>query len=334
MKKIALIGGMLILSSCGGGGGGSSELTRSYPLAELSPQNQEVKTSTEVSKAVNSVTSLSESSVKGTTKKESLIKKVLKTIFVKKTRVSGDYGVVVTSFTCDNGYSASIPVNINYYPTPGVGACNNVKSMTFDLDSNYFTNKCIIGNLLLDKYTPFEMEIEAYDFQSDCLPRKVKVNTEGKVFIIDNSEIQETYTFHDFRTTYTNINWSGTDISRADFSIEGNFTYSTDSSEILYSTDVTGTTSTSGDSYSGWIKLGCIDGWFKIATPDPIKYSTSDIPYDGTVVITAKNGKVVISYSPSGIDITETADNQTNTYHYNSFDEIKETVNGTVCVGE
>ena len=77
MKKLVLLlGGLLIFFSCGGGGGTSID-TKTYSLAEVSPGDTEVKSSTEVSRAVSDVIGVSEttSEVRSTGISKGLIQK-------------------------------------------------------------------------------------------------------------------------------------------------------------------------------------------------------------------------------------------------------------------
>jgi len=333
MKKLVpLLGGLLIFFSCGGGGGTSID-TKTYSLVEVSPGDTEVKSSTEVSRAVSDVIGVSEttSEVRSTGISKGLIPEIMNRFF------PGTVSRGIVTFACDNGNPIQADV---YYETTTNNPenCEDIQYVRIEIRNGYYP--CQLGNLLIPENYPFDFIIEGSDLESNtCLPRKASVQLDGVTYVIDDAGNKDgAYLFDNLKVNYSNVVWSNGEIASATFTVTGSFAYyepfPSYNTAISYSFDLSGTTTETGDTYAGWIKLGCMDGWFKIETSEPLKYSDSDIPYDGKMVITAKNGEVVVSYSASGIDITETVDNQTNTYHYNSFDKIKETVNGMVCMGE
>ena len=338
MKKIALIGGMLILSSCGGGGGESSLDTTNYRLATLSNPQEVETTPTATTQTIKSLTAVSESAT--TAKAENPSSKGLVVELIQKTFHLQPTRTMEVTVPCDSGF---LLADISYKLKEGVSqaqSCNDIESVGIIIyDAGV---ECRLGDYFIDEKGWFSMTISGSDLQDpDCLPQKASVEVKDGVIkhLSEDGIVDEAYKYDNLKIAYSNIVWSGDEIASAKYTITGGASYYLGnfplnvSAQIDYYFDITGSGSETSDTFSGYVKFGCLDGWLKVETTKPLKYS-GDSTYDGEIKVSANNGQVVISYTPSGIDITETVDNQTNTYHYNSFDEIRETVNGTVCVGE
>ena len=340
MKRVAfLIGGLLISFSCGGGGGESSLDTTNYRLATLSNPQEVETTPTATTQTIKSLTAVSESAT--TAKAENPSSKGLVVELIQRTFHLQPTRTTEVTVPCDSGF---LTAYVSYELKDGISqaqSCSDIESVGIAL-YNTSGDECQLGDYIIDGKVSFSMVISGSDLQDpDCLPQKASVEVKDGVIkhLSEDGIVDEAYKYDNLKIAYSNIVWSGDEIASAKYTITGGASYYLGyfplnvDAQIDYYFDLSGSGSETSDSFSGYVEFGCLDGWLKVETTKPLKYS-GDSVYDGEIKVSANNGQVVISYTPSGIDITETVDNQTNTYHYNSFDEIKETVNGTVCVGE
>ncbi|ADU95986.1 hypothetical protein Theam_0012 [Thermovibrio ammonificans HB-1] len=338
MKKVVALGGIVLLASCGGGSGTSSVSEETYKLATVS-QAQEVETSPVVATdAVTSITGISSSS--SSTKGGGVSSKgIAPTILEKIGRVDTTRDLI--SIPCDNGNS--LEAYVVYDTVDGVSqpqSCSDIKDITINI-YNIKGEDCQLGDYVIDGNQRFTMRVTLSNFSDDtCLEKNASMMVEGLVKHLDaNGTVDEAYLYNNLSLAFFNINWVNDEISNADYKLTGGLSYflgdypvNTDA-ELEYQFAIAGRGNETTDTFSGYIKLGCLDGWLKVQTTKPLEYSGDEI-LDGEVTLWAQNGDIVISYSPNGVDVTQTLNGQTETYHYNSAEEIKENLKGIVCTAE
>ncbi|WP_163327719.1 hypothetical protein GFV12_05205 [Desulfurobacterium thermolithotrophum] len=335
MKRTLFVVGLLLFS-CGGGGGGQSSLSdNSYKLATLSNPQEVEPLPTATTQTIKSLTAVSESAAttkaRSSSSKGFIIELLQRTVNLQPTRAE-------VSIPCDSGFLAAY---VSYKLRDGVSqaqSCSDIESVGITLYNTSGVD-CQLEEYVIDGKQSFSMTISGSNLQDpDCLPQKAVVEVSGAVkHLSENGTTDEAYVYDNLKIAYSNVVWSGDEIASAKYSITGGASYYLGSfpldvsAQIDYHFDLTGSGSETSDSFSGYVKLGCLDGWLKVETTKPLEYSGDSIN-DGELRISANNGEVVISYTPSGLDIKETIDNQTNTYHYDNSEEIKESLNGIVCV--
>ncbi|ADU96023.1 hypothetical protein Theam_0049 [Thermovibrio ammonificans HB-1] len=352
MKKALAVGGVILLASCGGGGGGGtssvSTTTETYKLAEISSPEEVEATPTTTARTINSLTGISSEGINtrgGSSQPTGLIPQILNRI--KDLNPSTSRGIA--SIRCDNGNW--LGASVLYELKEGVvqeQSCSDIKYIRIALYSKS-DMICRLGDYIVggDKVPQFVMKITASDLKDpDCLPQSATIEVSGTVKHLKNGTpdeaypydgyVDETYIYDNLKLTYTNITWSGEELSSANYELTGWATYVlgdfplATEAQIDYDFDIAGSGNETSDSFSGYVKLGCLDGWLKVQTTRPLKYSGDEVT-DGEITVQAQNGSVVISYSSNGMDITQTIDNQTETYHYDNEEQVKESLKGVVC---
>ena len=353
MKKTLMIGGIILLASCGGGGGGGtssvSTTTETYKLAEISQPEEVEATPTTTARTINSLTGISSEGINtrgGSSQPTGLIPQILNR--VKGLNLNTNRGI--TSIRCDNGewLGASVLYEVK---EGGVQeqSCSDIKYIRIALYS-ISDSICRLGDYIVggDKVPQFVMKITASDLKDpNCLPQRATIEVNGTVKHLKDGTtdeaypydgyIDESYIYDNLKLTYTNITWSGEELSSAGYKLTGGATYILGNyplateAQIDYQFDITGSGNETSDSFSGYVKLGCLDGWLKVQTTKSLRYSEDEV-VDGEITVQAQNGSVIISYSSNGMDITQTIDNHTETYHYDNEDQIKESLRGMNCL--
>jgi hypothetical protein len=338
MKKALVVGGVILLTSCGGGGGGGtssvSTTTETYKLAEISSPEEVEATPTVTARTVDSLTGISSegATVKGnSSSSRGLVPQILeKAMSLQPTR-----GEV--SIPCDNG--GWLRASVSYELEDGVSqpqSCSDIRKVVITL-LNTIGEDCQLGDYLIDGRQQFTMGIAASELiDPDCLPKSATVEVSGVVKHLKNGTVDESYIYDKMKLAYANITWSGEELSSANYELTGGATYVlgdfplATEAQIDYEFDITGSGNETSDSFSGYVKLGCLDGWLKVQTTKPLRYSGDEVT-DGEITVQAQNGSIVISYGSNGMDVIQTIDNQTETYHYDNEEQVKESLKGVVC---
>jgi len=335
MKKcLTFLAVPVILMSCGGGGGETSLSATPYKLATLSDTQGVETTPTVTTQTVEILTAVSESATTTKTRSSSskglIIELLQRTVSLQPTRTE-------VSVPCDSGF---LTAYVSYKLKDGVSqvqSCSDIESVGITLYNTSGVD-CQLGEYVIDGKQSFSMTISGSSLQDpDCLPQKAVVEVSGAIkHFSENGTTDEAYVYDNLKIAYSNVVWSGDEIASAEYSITGgasyylgNFPLDVDG-QVDYYFDLTGSGNETSDSFSGYVKLGCLDGWLKVETTKPLKYSGNSV-YDGEIKVSAQDGQIVISYSSLGIDVTEIRDNQTNFYHYNSLDEVEDSLSGLVC---
>jgi hypothetical protein len=346
---------VLSLSACGGGGGSSnSSATVQHELASLSRASNSTQ---EVETSVRAVTSSSQvfanfsgesttqirsgSSSESSNSKGLVVNLLEKSFSARKLITRGEQQVTIP---CDNGASLTLTWDYGLKNDVEEPTCDDIEYVSITL-KNTQGNDCKLDDYLIDGNKEFVMTIRGYELKTygqECLPEKAKVSLKGTIKVLsDNGTPEEAF---DYNTSidYSSMNWvyeseeDDYELTSAKYSIVGDMTYylgdsNSPKAEIEYSLDLSGFGNDTSESFSGYVKLGCYDGWLRFETAEPLQFSEDDEIIGGKILVTAEDGKVEISYSDSGVDITQTIDNQTQTFHYNNPDEIGEELEGVFC---
>jgi len=347
MKKALLLTAGVILYSCGGGGGGgvsSNSGSSSYKLAKLDEPEIAENTSTTSVRTVQSLTGVSEKAATSKSLSSSksskgwLITLLQKSVGQKEITQATRGNTFTIPCLNSGGY---LNANIYYDLKDGVSqpqSCSDFRSIRIHVTNTSSEKDCVLGDYVIYKGAPFSMLITGSELKDpDCFPSKAEILVDdGVVVHLQNGTPDEAYDYNSLKIAYSNIVWNGDEIASVKYSVTGGANYlpgqfPDTNGRIDYYFNITGTGTETSDTFSGYIKLGCLDGWLKVDTLEPIKYSADGELQQGKIKVSAADGNFVIAYSDSGIDITETIGDKTETYHYNSFDEIKDSLQGVTC---
>ena len=348
MKKALLLTAGVILYSCGGGGGGTSSNSNpdssSYKLANLQEPEIAENTSTTSVRTVQSLTGVSEKAATSRTASSTsenpkgwLITLLQKSIGQRLTQATRGNTFTIPCINSGGYLNAYVYYDLKEGVTQP-RSCSDFKAIRIHVANTSSEKDCVLGNYLIYKGAPFSMLITGSELKDpDCLPSKAEILVDdGVVVHLQAGTPDEAYDYNSLKIAYNNIVWNGDEIASVKYSITGGANYlpgqfPDTNGRIDYYFDITGTGTETSDTFSGYIKLGCLDGWLKVDTLEPIKYSADGELQQGKIKVSAADGNFVIAYSDSGIDITETIGDKTETYHYNSFDEIKDSLQGVTC---